>query len=141
MKKSILIASLTALALGFATAQDVRIDQGDPSAVLVQWVSLLPQEVQLDALNPQQARLLYDALSGLSYAFTPAQAEEVVQAIRQTLPQDEVQALERAAAQIASLSGSDKEALVYFSGAEFEDSLRTALAQLSVAVTPDYPSE
>ncbi|WP_337871034.1 hypothetical protein [Meiothermus sp.] len=141
MKKSILIASLTALALGFATAQDVRIDQGDPSAVLVQWVSLLPQEVQLDALNPQQARLLYDALSGLSYVFTPAQAEEVVQAIRQALPQDEVQALERAAAQIASLSGSDKEALVYFSGAEFEDSLRTALAQLSVAVTPDYPSE
>ncbi|ADD26811.1 hypothetical protein [Meiothermus ruber] len=141
MKKSILIASLTALALSFATAQDVRIDQGDPSAVLVQWVSLLPQEVQLDALSQGQARLLYDALSGLSYAFTPAQAQEVVQAIRQALPQDEVQALERAAAQTASLSDSDKEALVYFSGAQFEDSLRTALAQLSVAVTPDYSGE
>lgn len=124
LMKKLLIPLMSVLALGLATAQGAQPTVSQASVTLVRWVEVLPQMVRWEDLGAGRARQIYQALEGLSYGFTPEEAQAAVEALQQLLPEDLLQQLDRAAAQLTR--GED--ALLYFSAADFEAGLRALLS-------------
>lgn len=120
------IPILAILALGVAAAQGTApgLSQSQASVTLVRWVEVLPQVVRWEDLGAGRARQIYLVLEGLSYGFTPEEAQAAVEALQRLLPEDLLQQLDQAAARLAR----DENTLLYFSAADFEEALHASIA-------------